>query len=139
MNNDVCLEIKPISRETQLQNSLENTGIGIQDSKFPNQIKQVVEGYNPAIAIWGESQIPTEEEIKLIQELSKIEIENFPQKNDLSAKNFCTTTLYKVGDNNWTYKEMVRMTGSDYWPEKKAPLIDICKQISPFFDASTIL
>jgi len=135
MSSDICLEAKPISREIQLQNSLEDTGIGIQDNKSPYQIKQVVEGYNPAIAIWGESQVPTNNEIELIQELAKKEIENFPQSIDLSAKDFCTTTLYKISNDNWTYKEMVRMPGSDYWPEVKAPLIDICKQISPSFKA----
>ena len=140
MSINVCLEMNPISREIELQNTLKNTGIGFQnsnkDSEYPYQIKQIVEGYNPAIAIWGESQIPTDEEIELIQSLAKKEIEFFPQKNDLSAKGFCTTTLYKIGDNNWTYKGMARMPDSDYWPEAKAPLIDICKEISPLFNAT---
>ena len=78
MSINVCLEMNPISREIELQNTLKNTGIGFQNSnensKSPYQIKQVLEGYNPAIAIWGESQIPTDEEIELIQKLAKKEI-----------------------------------------------------------------
>lgn len=108
---------KPTPREIELQNVLKDSGIAIHQSGFAYDINTLLsDDYRPAIAIWGQSQIPTKDEIEKIKLFAEAFISDFESTKDLSAIGISTHTLFKKDNGNWTFRNMTWQIGPTWYP-----------------------
>lgn len=116
---------------------LKSVGVHIHSGGFSTNLIMSPLMVHPLVAIWYESEEPTEEEIKQLQTLLKNQLKGW---NPTYVKDFCveganTLTLTKK-NGHWKYRRLTWQCGGffPYYPNKGESLTELIKTIIGEFE-----
>lgn len=112
----------PTPREIELQSKLADTGIAVHSGglRYDPILWMGIDPLTPVVAIWGESKIPTDEEIEAIKTIAQRKIDRFfhlSEVKGLSARGANMITLFKKEDDTWTFRRMTWQIGPTWYPK----------------------
>ena len=107
-------------RELELRASLEGTGVAVHTEEHPwgPEAESPHPDFLPVVALWGESEVPTVDEISRLRELARIQIERGLQSGQLQASDVEGVTARGVDmavlfkrPGGWSYRRFTWQVG----------------------------
>lgn len=109
----------PTPREIELRKRLADTGIAVHRGGL-NYDPMGIDSLVPVVAIWLESELPTDEEIKTIRTVAQKKINRFFNPSaveGLAVRGANMITLFKRVDGTWTFRRMTWQDGPTWYPK----------------------